>query len=265
MNHVNIFNESAADLQGLVFDVMITDPPYSDYVHANATSNRSDGNGTLKRDLGFESVTPELRDVGAAIADNVCRWSVIFSDHESTHLWRAAVPVPYIRMIPWIRWSQPQKSGDRPCSGSEAVLHFHPKGRKHWNGPGSLTHYAAKAMRGSGKHPTQKPLELALSLVSWFSDPGDVVVDPFAGAGTIPLACKLLGRSCVATEIDPTWCAYGNLRLDSLLDSDAASLARWARESLAATPDLPRPTKRHQLRTWERGQRRLTDVRRVLE
>ena len=36
-----------------------------------------------------------------------------------------------------------------------------------------------------------------------FSSPGNVVLDPFAGGGTIPIACNVINRNYIAFEIDP--------------------------------------------------------------
>lgn len=40
-------------------------------------------------------------------------------------------------------------------------------------------------------------------LVQQLTKPEDVVLDPFTGGGTIPSACKLLGRQFIAFEIEP--------------------------------------------------------------
>jgi hypothetical protein len=162
------------------FDAMITDPPYSAHVHENATSVGNENRGGLgvhERDLGFDAITGNLRGALASLAARASRWTCIFSDHEGTHEWRAMLErSEYIRTVPWVRWSQPQLSGDRPCTGSEAVLLFHRYGerskpvKKHWNGPGSLvavgvdydaearTHAPRRALRGEDKRTTGKPL-----------------------------------------------------------------------------------------------------------
>ena len=51
-------------------------------------------------------------------------------------------------------------------------------------------------------HPTQKPLKLIERIVSASSNPGDLVLDPFAGSGSTLVACEKLGRNCVAIEMD---------------------------------------------------------------
>lgn len=52
-------------------------------------------------------------------------------------------------------------------------------------------------------HPTQKPLDLIVSLVADVAGAEGVIFDPFAGSGTTLLACQQVGRECVSVEIDP--------------------------------------------------------------
>ena len=51
-------------------------------------------------------------------------------------------------------------------------------------------------------HPVQKPLALMQMLVAVSTNPGDLVVDPFAGGGTTCLAAKQLGRHFIGIERD---------------------------------------------------------------
>jgi hypothetical protein len=48
------------------------------------------------------------------------------------------------------------------------------------------------------KHPNE-----VTRLIQALSPSGGVVLDTFTGSGTIPVACKLLGRNYIAFEIDP--------------------------------------------------------------
>lgn len=50
-------------------------------------------------------------------------------------------------------------------------------------------------------HPTQKPIELLETLISIFTDPGDVVIDPVAGSGSTLVAAENLGRKAHGFEI----------------------------------------------------------------
>jgi len=53
------------------------------------------------------------------------------------------------------------------------------------------------------KDPQFKPTMANAMLVGMFSKPKDLVLDPFAGFGSIPIVCELLGRRWLAFEIDP--------------------------------------------------------------
>ena len=62
-------------------------------------------------------------------------------------------------------------------------------------------------------HDGQKPLADCEWLVKLLTNEGDLVLDPFCGAGTIPLACANLGRRYVGVEIDPHFVAVSEKRL----------------------------------------------------
>lgn len=65
-------------------------------------------------------------------------------------------------------------------------------------------------------HPTQKPLALARYLVLTYSNPGDLVVDPFAGSGTFGAAALALGRRFLGAEKDPEWRQKAARRLEAV-------------------------------------------------
>jgi site-specific DNA-methyltransferase (adenine-specific) len=50
-------------------------------------------------------------------------------------------------------------------------------------------------------HPTQKSIHVLKNLISIFTDPGDVVIDPVAGSGVTLLAAEMLGRKAYGFEI----------------------------------------------------------------
>jgi site-specific DNA-methyltransferase (adenine-specific) len=220
---VRVVNRSSITYPYMVgFDHVITDPPYSPKVHKKASTMR--GGKAGKNDFGFSHLTPLLR---ASIAQRVAladSWSVIFSDWEGISAWKRDIEqsgAEWVRVIPWVRWSMPQLSGDRPTQGSEAIIVAHSGGKKSWNGPGNLVSYEQKCMRGKDKHPTQKPLDLMMLLVEHFSEPGATIIDPCAGAGTTLLAAKLLGRHGVGLETDSHWADVASRRLtDDLCQRD---------------------------------------------
>lgn len=57
----------------------------------------------------------------------------------------------------------------------------------------------------NSKHPAAFPLQLAQKVVQYYSFKGDVVLDPFAGSGTVGKASAGLGRRFVLFEINPEY------------------------------------------------------------
>ena len=261
-------------------DVLICDPPYSERTHKMA---RTTSCGTpVHLDLGFEHLGEDLMAWTCALAAKTRRWSVIFTDTESVGLWKAgleAAGATYIRAVPWVRWSMPQLSGDRPPQGHEMVVlgWGSAKGKKSWNGPGNLTHLAHTCMRGKNKHKAQKPLDLICDLVEFFSDPRsnlcvgcgepvqssehdasfgggnhaftpkdpDLVCDPFYGSGTTAMACATLGRNFIGCEMQEEWYhkSLRRLHAEELWYDDEERFAKYLAASEARRADMERMAK----------------------
>jgi len=62
-------------------------------------------------------------------------------------------------------------------------------------------------------HPATFPNQLAADhIISW-SNPGDLVLDPFTGSGTTCKAAKELGRNFLGFEINPEYCKIAERRI----------------------------------------------------
>ena len=55
-------------------------------------------------------------------------------------------------------------------------------------------------------HPNEKPVSLMSKLVQLCSEPGEIVLDPFAGSGTTLVAAKSAGRRAIGVEIEEAFC-----------------------------------------------------------
>lgn len=55
-------------------------------------------------------------------------------------------------------------------------------------------------------HPTVKPLALIGDILLDCTVKDDIVADPFAGSGTLVIACEKLGRKARVMELDPAYC-----------------------------------------------------------
>lgn len=54
-------------------------------------------------------------------------------------------------------------------------------------------------------HTCPKPLNVMQSIVGRFTEPTDIVIDPFLGSGTTGVACVNLGRSFIGIEREPAY------------------------------------------------------------
>jgi site-specific DNA-methyltransferase (adenine-specific) len=62
-------------------------------------------------------------------------------------------------------------------------------------------------------HPTQKPEKLLAKIILASTNPGDLILDPFAGSGTTAVTAKKLGRRFTAIESDEQYCVLAAKRL----------------------------------------------------
>jgi site-specific DNA-methyltransferase (adenine-specific) len=62
-------------------------------------------------------------------------------------------------------------------------------------------------------HPTQKPESISLRIVNHFSDPGNLILVPFAGSGTECLAAVMTGRDFIAFDLNERYVELANTRI----------------------------------------------------
>lgn len=75
---------------------------------------------------------------------------------------------------------------------------------------------------GNRLHPTQKPVGVLRPLIEAFSQPGDVVLDPFCGSGSTLAAAHELKRRYVGIELDAGHHHTATVRLQALKAPPAA-------------------------------------------
>jgi len=94
-------------------------------------------------------------------------------------------------------------------------------------------------------HPTQKPEKLYAKLVLASSDPGAVVLDPFAGVGTACVVAKKLGRRYIGIEQESEYCALAEKRLELAAENGSiqgyADGVFWERNSLPEQRKVKKP------------------------
>jgi len=200
------FREVLGDLRGQV-DAMITDPPYlSEYI-------------PLYGELA-ELAAELLRPHGVL---------VVMTPH--LHLLEVGnLMTPHLRY----RWICVYHMGDTKANVSAA------KTATSWKPLLVFTRYDAENLRfvcsdyfsgargnsdGVEKtlHHWQQSLDGFTEIVQRFTEPGDLVVDPFLGSGTTALACLQLGRRFVGCDIDAGAVAIARRRVQHALNGGERS------------------------------------------
>ena len=234
---------------------VITDPPYEAEAHTKARRSLKDATqkrgakntGEVRRidqplEISFGAMTMELREASADQFERLAdRWVIAFCQVEAVAIWRGAL---VSAGLDWIRggvWRKPdgapQFTGDRPGQGFECLAIAHRLGRKKWNGGGRHAFWSCPLEHergGGGKagHPTIKPTALMLALVADFTDPGETILDPFAGSGTTGVACLRLGRQFVGIEKDEKYFALACERLRAEEGGSTLQASRAGQEPL---------------------------------
>lgn len=67
-------------------------------------------------------------------------------------------------------------------------------------------------------HPTQKPIKLIEWFIQALTEPGDIVLDCFAGSGSTGVACKEYGRKFILIEREKKYIDIINKRIDTNID-----------------------------------------------
>ncbi|QCP55140.1 DNA methylase [Trinickia violacea] len=70
---------------------------------------------------------------------------------------------------------------------------------------------------GNRHHPTEKSVDCLMPLIETFTQPHQIVLDPFAGSGSTCVAADQLDRRYIGIELDPAWysAAYARLSHDA--------------------------------------------------
>lgn len=201
----------------MVADHAITDPPYEKEAHTKQLRQVASTERKIDHaPLPFAPIgNAARRYVADHLAAAVRRWTLVFCQIEASQRWAldlTAAGSRYIRTAIWRKPNGcPQFTGDRPGMGYETFVACHSDGACRWNGGGRHGVFTHNIIQG--QHPTEKPIALMRELVELFTDPGELILDPFAGSGTTLRAAKDCGRRAIGIEINERYCEIAAERL----------------------------------------------------
>lgn len=228
----NIYNEDCLDtmkrMTNNYCDLVVTSPPYNLNL-VSGLKNKYDGNyhDNLATQEYYEwnvIILKELMRVSKLVI-----WNIQYIAGNSKALLQYMSDLRYnIREIMiWHKYpSQPAMGEYVLNSDFEFILFFDKDGGgrrieqatfergKLSNVIKSLRHIGNPQELYGVEHRAVMPLNLASLLVNNYSIRGNIIYDPFAGVGTVPVAAATYGRQYIGSEIDTNVCNAARRRLE---------------------------------------------------
>jgi site-specific DNA-methyltransferase (adenine-specific) len=220
-----IYQADCRDVLPLLASVshILTDPPYEADAHRQGRVTNAAINKGEDATLAFDAITEALRTYVAEQATRLSQgWFLAFCQAEGVYLWRQAIEQAQHRYRGPAVWVKPDGSpkfqGNGPSQSFEMlVTSWCGSGDSKWNSKGKRGVYTHPVnVDRHGGHQTEKPLPLLRELLLDFTEPGDTVLDPFMGIGSLGVACLELGRKYIGVEMDAGYFEIARKRISGI-------------------------------------------------
>lgn len=184
-------------------DLVVTDPPY--------LVNYKDRYGRkVANDDNADGVLPVFDEVYRTLKDH--SYCISFYGWNSVHQFTQKWTELGFRIVGHIVWAKDYASRTgftAYCHESAFIL---AKGRPR-QPAAPIRDVQPWHYTGNSAHPTEKAVEIIAPLIKCFSNTGDLVLDPFMGAGATPVAASLNGRRYIGVELEERYCEIARKRL----------------------------------------------------
>ena len=197
-------------IDGEPASAMWTDPPYGvEYVGktAAALTIANDGGDDLEQLLtdAWSSVRPALRSGAPSYVAHSDTRRVTFEETLVAAGWLVR------QNLIWVKNTMVLGHSDYHYQHEPILYGFAGQrpGRLGRGGPwwfggnAQTTVFEAPKPARNAEHPTMKPVQLILDMLTNSVRPGATVLDPFGGSGSTLIACELLGAAARVVELDP--------------------------------------------------------------
>lgn len=84
-----------------------------------------------------------------------------------------------------------------------------------------------RASKERRNHPAQFPADVIERVIKGFSNPGDIVLDPFMGSGTVAEVALKYNRKCIGFEINSDYCEIIKDRVKNVLAKKNMTLKNY--------------------------------------
>jgi DNA methylase len=77
------------------------------------------------------------------------------------------------------------------------------------------------------RYPARFSPQFARAMIMQFSDPGDLVLDPFTGSATTLVEALSTGRRAIGIDVNPLACFVANVKTTPLSENDQTTILTW--------------------------------------
>lgn len=163
-------------------------------------------------DIKFEEWLPEVYRV---LKDGSHTYLMVNSRNLFELMEKAAeVGFKFLNLLVWVKNNAtPNKYYMQKC---EFVLLLRKGFAKNIKDKGTTNVFNIPNIIGNKFHPTEKPVELMKIFIEQSTEEGDIVLEPFCGAGATCVAAEELGRGYVAAELEKRFCDITEQRLQGV-------------------------------------------------
>lgn len=196
-------------------DVVITDPPYSS--GGFQESGKSAGSiGTRTEDtIWMDNLSSRGYSRLIVRVLKAIRTADEFYAFTDWKMWQATCDCfedAGIRVRNMLIWDKQQMGMGMPWRNQHELICY---GRRRNSArlTGGYGNVLKAARSGNDNHPTEKPTSLVEQILKNAAD--GIVLDPFAGSGSVGVACMTAGRPFIGIEIEPKYFQIACERLDN--------------------------------------------------
>lgn len=224
---ITLHEGDCRDFLPLSADVIITDPPYGVDKHGEMLGQLAPNyhdKGTHTRgyaDHNKEKFEELLTPVFDGLIQSVPKGAsmIAFCGNRTLHQmmtyaenvgWQVLDILTFPKKATFARAT----STLTPCT-ELAMWVRKPGGTRQINPNRNITNFfdISRGQKLETEHPTTKAQSWMERLVEVFSEPGETILDPFAGSGSTLVAARTLGRNAVGIEVVPEYAKIARDRL----------------------------------------------------
>jgi site-specific DNA-methyltransferase (adenine-specific) len=184
-------------------DLLLTDPPYGQNYSTGRQKHTVRKTTRIMNDTSELDVAMLMKEFNRVTKEESHLY--IFTSWKTVDKWKSEFE-RYFVLKNILVWSKDNHTaGDLLWSYAQSyeMILFGMKGRKKLHGRRDRDSvYYPKVKSHHQEHLLQKPEQLVEYLIKKSSNPGDTVLDPFAGSGTVGMCCARLRRNSIQFEID---------------------------------------------------------------